>query len=465
MVERDFQHLARRESKAMAQTFASYEKYRTDFRAFEDTLATNGASRLREVRRHGLASFDRLGFPTTTRGNERWKYTNVVPIARQTFEYPFEVDVEDLDPSLLTHLAIGDQSWTRMVFVDGRYSQALSTNHGLRDGIRVANLADAVHEDGELVTRHLARHALADDDGFTAVNTAFLQDGAFVHVPADSLPDKPLHLVFLSTDRPEPFVTYPRILIVADPHSRLSVVESYVGATDASYFTDSVVEIVAGPGSHIEHYRYMSESSRSFHIGTTRVRLHRDSAFSSTSFARGARLARNDLHILLQAPGSSCTLKGLYVTSGTEHIDNHINIDHATPHTSSDQFFKGILDGRSRAVFSGRVLVRKDAQKTYARQSDKNLLLSEGARINTKPSLEIFADDVQCFHGATAGAMAQDALFYMKSRGLSEETARKLLIYGFASEIIDTVILEPLKAHLDGLSRGSVPGFGAALLS
>jgi Fe-S cluster assembly protein SufD len=199
------------------------------------------------------------------------------------------------------------------------------------------------------------------------------------------------------------------------------------------------------------------ESPSAFHIGATRVTLERDSSYNFTSMARGARIARNDLSVLLDAPGSSCNLKGLYFTSGSQHIDNHIDIDHAKPHSSSDQYFKGILADRSRAVFSGRVLVRKDAQKTYARQSDKNLLLSEGARINTKPSLEIYADDVQCFHGATAGSVPQDALFYMRSRGLDDETARALLVYGFASEIIDRVRLEPLRRHLERMFSAGAP--------
>ena len=237
----------------------------------------------------------------------------------------------------------------------------------------------------------------------------------------------------------EPTATYPRTLILVGRHSKLTVVESYVGLSQRPYFTDSVAEIVVDEGGSLEHYRYLNESPEAYHIGTTRVRLGKDSQFRSTSFARGAALARNDLQVVLDAPGGSCDLNGLYLTSGRQHIDNHIDIDHAKPHTSSEQYFKGVLADRSQAVFSGRVLVRPDAQKTYARQRDKNLLLSKGARVNTKPSLEIFADDVQCFHGATAGAVADEALFYMRSRGIDEDTARALLVHGFASEIIERV--------------------------
>ena len=445
----------------MTQALQSYDRYRSDFRTFRESLPANGPAWLRPLRDKAIASFDELGFPTASRGNERWKYTNVTPIANATFDYPFDIDTDRVTAPALKRSAPWDEGWVRLVFVDGRYSAALSTDRSAKNGLRATNLADAVQADGEMAEQHLGRHAVVEDDGFTAVNTAFVRDGAFVRVAEGVETGPPLHLVFATTERPEPTVSHPRVLIVVGRRSRLTVVESYLGLSPGPYFTNAVAEIVVDEGAEIEHYRYLMESPDAFHVGTTRVRLERDSTFSSTSFARGARLARNDLQVNLDAPGSSCNLKGLYFTSGSQHIDNHINIDHAQPHTTSDQYFKGILADKSRAVFSGRVLIRKDAQKTYARQSDKNLLLSEGARINTKPSLEIFADDVQATHGATAGAVAEDALFYMRSRGLDEVTARTLLIYGFASEIIETVRLEPLRAHLDRLISGELPGFRA----
>ena len=444
----------------MTQAPTSYDRYRSDFESFEGKLPPNGPAWLRDMRKQAMASFDQVAFPTATRGNERWKYTNVTPIANATFEYPFDSDTDRVTAPLLKRAAPWDEGWTRLVFVDGRYSPALSTTGPSANGLQVTNLADAVRGNGDLVEQHLGRHAAVEEDGFTAVNTAFLRDGAFVHVPDGDADSPPLHLVFATTERPQPTVSYPRSLIVAGRHSRLTVVESYVGLAQGAYFTNAVAEIVANEGAQIEHYRYLVESPDSFHLGTTRVRLERDSAFSSMSFATGARLARNDLQVLLDAPGASCDLKGLYFTSGTQHIDNHINIDHAQPHTSSDQYFKGVLADKSRAVFSGRVLIRKDAQKTFARQSDKNLLLSEGARINTKPSLEIFADDVQATHGATAGAVADEAIFYMRSRGLDEETARALLINGFASEIVETVRLKPLRDRIDRFISGALPAIG-----
>ena len=443
----------------MTRALTSYDRYRSDFRAFQKGLPANSPAWLREIRAQGMASFDLVGFPTATRGNEKWKYTNVSPIAGATFQYPFEVESNGVRPAAIRALAPWHESWTRLAFVNGAYSPALSTPPPT--GLRAANLAEVIQGNGDVIGSHLSRHATVEDDGFTAINTAFLRDGAVVHVPEGSAPEAVLHLLFVTTKRPQPVVTYPRTLIVAGPNSRLTVIESYVGLSQGEYFTNSVAEIVAEEGARIEHYRYLAESPDAFHIGTTRVYLSRDSAFNTVSFARGARLARNDLQVLLDGPGASCQVNGLYLTSGTEHIDNHIDIDHARPHTSSDQYFKGVLADRSRAIFSGRVLIRKDAQKTFARQADKNLILSDGARVHTKPSLEIFADDVQATHGATAGAIAEDALFYMMSRGLDEQTARNLLIHGFASEIVETVRVEPLRAHLDQVLSGALPDFHA----
>ena len=430
----------------------AYERYAADFAALTDSESANGSTYLRDLRERGLTEFERLGFPTERRGNERWKFTNVAPIARATFAYPFDANPDTSIESPLDGRVPWADDWARLVFVDGRFSEPLSTP--LDDGgLRLVNLGAALHKDGEVARRHLGRLAPSDGDGFTAVNTAFLSDGALVQLPADASDTPVVHLVWATTERAQPIATYPRTLIVAGRHSRLRLVESYVGT--GGNFTDTVVEIVVDEGAEVEHYRYLADADSAFHVGTTRVRVGRDASFASTSFAKGAKIARNDLDVLLEGEGGSCLLSGLYVTSGRQHVDNHINIDHAKPHATSDQYFKGILGGQSRAAFSGRVLVRKDAQKTFAKQSDKNLLLSRGARINTKPSLEIYADDVQCFHGATAGAVADDALFYMMSRGIDRETATALLVHGFAREIIERVRLEPLRDFLDRLFSGS----------
>ena len=443
----------------MTQSLTGYERYAADFEALEGMEPPNGSAWLRGVRREALAAFRRLGFPAERRGNERWKYTNVAPIARSTFAYPFDVDMDAVTEAFLRQQGPWSDDWARLVFVDGRFSALLSTTFDGDDGLRLVNIGAALHKDGGGVRQHLGKLAQSGD-GFTAVNTAFLGDGALVEAPDDTACERPVHLVFVSSGASPDRVSYPRALVLAGRNSRLTLVESYVGPGDGRYFTNAVTEIVAQEGSGVEHYRYMTEGAGAFHVGSSYVRLGRGSSFRSTSFGRGARIARNGLSVLLDAPGASCVLKGLYYTTGSEHVDNHIDVDHAGPGASSDQYFKGILDGSSKAVFSGRVLVRPNAQKTYARQADKNVVLSDGARINTKPSLEIYADDVQCFHGATAGAVAGDAIFYMRSRGMDEETARSLFVHGFASEIIDSIELPALRSHLDRMFSMGPPGAG-----
>ena len=435
----------------MAQVLKTEERYLSDFRAFEQILPADGPAWIHDLRRKGLARFSELGLPTARRGNEKWKYTNVAPIAKNTFQYPFEIKSDRAIASATRRLAPWDESWTNMVFIDGHYSEALSTSPAGANGARVANLADAIVLDRDMVEAHLAQHASVDDDGFTALNTAFLRDGAFIHVPENDELQAPVHLIYVTSDRTQPIVSYPRSLVVAAQNSKATIIESYVNLSRACNFTNAVTEIVVNDGANIEHYRLLSESPDAFHVGATRVYQGRDSTFSSFSFASGGALARNDFHGLLDAPGSSCSLKGLYTTSGTEHIDNYINIDHAKRETTSRLYYKGILDGKSRAVFGGTVLVRRDAQKADAQQSDKNLILSEDAEVDSKPSLLIYADDVKCSHGATAGHLAEDAIFYMRSRGLDKETANTLLIRAFASEIIDAVRVDALRAYLDGV--------------
>ncbi len=413
---------------------------------------------LRELGDQAWSRFSQLGFPTARRGNEKWKYTNVAPIARAAFSYSRDLDPDGVVTSAgLKRIAPWKDGWVSLVFVDGKFSKTLSTAPGPAGDVRVTSLADVVRNDGRVVEHHLAKHATFDDDGFTALNTAFLSDGAFVEVSGGRETGATVHLVFVTTERAQPRVTYPRTLVVAGPNAALTLVETYVGRTDAQYFTNAVTEIVAEEGAHVEHYRLLLESPGAFHVGTSRVSLGRDSTFSSASFAMGTALARNDFQVLLDAPGSSCFLNGLYLTSTGQHIDNLINIDHAKPHTTSRLMYKGILDGKSKAVFGGQVLVRKDAQKIDAQQTDKNLLLSEQAEVNSKPSLLIYADDVKCSHGATAGHMDETTLFYLRSRGLDPETASRMLVHAFASEIIDAVKLKPLRDYLDGLFLRAVP--------
>ena len=433
----------------------------SDFQALQRSSEEGGLTWIRDIRENAWSSFSDLGFPTARRGNEKWKYTSVRSVAYADFSHPLDLDPDTgTGAADLKKVAPWNDGWMNLIFVDGRFSTVLSSAPEATNGANralITSLADAMRSEGELVQEHLGRYAGVDDDGFTALNTAFLEDGAFINVPDGQSTSSVLNLVFITTGRAQPRVSYPRTLLVVGRNSRTTVVESYIGLCQDPYFTDAVTEIVAQEGARIEHYRLLMESDQAYHVGSCRIYQAQDSEYESASFAMGAAMGRNDFQVLLDAPGASCSLNGLYLTTGNQHLDNMISIDHAKPHTTSRLLYKGILDGKSRAVFGGTVLVRKDAQKADARQTDKNLLLSEDAEVDSKPSLFIYADDVQCSHGATAGHMDENTLFYMRSRGLDLETASRMLIQAFAGEIIETVRLEPLRDHLDKIFLEALP--------
>ena len=443
----------------MTQAPAQEEKYLDDFRALAERPGANGPGWLQDVRERALARFAETGFPTTRRGNEKWKYTNVGPIARTTFGYPAEARLNGLTQADIRRKAPWHRSWTTLVFVDGRYAPGLSAPPRANNGVHVGSLAEALETHEEVVQRHLVNQASVEDDAFAALNTAFLHDGAFIHVPEGRRLRSPMHLVFVSTGRPEPTVSHPRILLVAGPRSKATIIESYVGLESARYFTNSVSEMVLGEGAEVDHYRLLTESDDSFHVGVAKVHQAEGSVFESSTFEKSVGLGRYDLNVLLDGPETLCRLNGLYVTSGTQHVDNLINIDHAKPYSTSRLYYKGILDGKSRAVFGGTVWVREGAIKADALQSDKNLVLSPDAEVDSKPALFIFADDVKCGHGATAGNIDLDTVFYMRGRGIDLETASRLLIYGFAGDIIDKVKVGHLRAYLERLFLRSLPAY------
>ena len=431
------------------------EKYAADFKALTESRPV--ADWMAELRQRGWDHFDSIGFPTARRGNELWKYTNLAALDQGQFE--FQLDEPDaVSADVLRERAPWSDDWSTLVFVDGRYSEALS-QVSADDGVQVLNLADAANN--ESLQKNLAKHAATDENAFSALNTAFLADGGFVQIPDNHEDASPIHLLFVTT--PGGFrATYPRTLVVAGTNSRSTVIESYISLGDEGGFTAPVAEYVLNPGSGIDHYRVLVENEASFHIGNTRVYQLDNSTFTSTSFALGPKIGRNDVHVLLDAPGAECTINGLYLTTNRQHMDNHISTTHAKPRGTSHQFFKGVLSGNSRAVFSGRVLVEKDAQKTQAYQKDLNLILSHSAEIDTKPSLEIYADDVQCAHGATAGHTDPEALFYMQARGIDEVTAQAMLMRGFASEIVDMICVDGLQDFVHGVVEEAIPRLQAA---
>jgi len=431
----------------MTQAVATYEQYEADFRKLQEARSS-APDWLKELRDAAFGHFQTLGFPVARKGNELWKYTDVRPIAAETFPYDTGaangVDAARLFPF--------DEGMARIAFVDGRFSPELSTP--LPDGLVAMSLAQALAERGEDVRRHLAQHAPYADAGFTALNTAFLTDGAFVL--AEGVVETPLHLVYVTTER---VVTHPRTLIIGRPTSELSVVESYISATGGAHFTNAVTEVALEAGAQVTHRRLVLENHEAYHIASTRVRQARDSVYRSLVYEAGGGLVRNDLTVLLDAEGAEAYLKGLYVTAGKQHVDNNVDIDHAKPHGYSRLYYKGILDERSRAVFGGLVMVRPGADKSDAHQEDKNLILSREAEIDSKPALEVYADDVKAGHGATAGAIAEEAIFYMQSRGIDPERAMLFLVRGFVSEILDSVTIEPLREWLEERTTQALPRF------
>ena len=407
------------------------------------------------LRQAAFGRFAELGLPTTK--DEDWKYTSLAPLGQIQFEPAAETNLPTIEQ--LDRLAGGPHGdgGVRLVFVDGRHRPELSSRVAGGVGAFIGSLRTAIAERPELVERELARHADYQHDALAALNTAFIEDGAFIHLPAGNVLPAPIHLLFVSTAQGRPTLSQPRNLIVLGAGSQATVIETYAGLSDEVYFTNAVTEIVLAENARLDHYKLQEEGARAFHIALTQVQHGRDSRFNSHSVALGAALARNDVRALFAKEGSECTLNGLYMATGKQHLDNRTLIDHQSPRCTSRELYKGVLDGESRGVFSGRVLVRHDAQKTDASQTNKNLLLSDEALIDTKPQLEIFADDVKCAHGAAVGQLDEDALFYLRSRGIGQEAAKSLLTYAFASEMVNLIPLAPLRARVREVVTSRLP--------
>ena len=428
--------------------------YVAQFERIEEASSRNGQAWLLPIRRAAMARFVELGFPTTK--HEEWRSTNVARIANTVFELENSGAV-DVSRGELEPFTFGDSAGGLVVFVNGRFAPELSLIPRLPDGVKVGSLAEAMQTDPGLVEPHLARHACYQQQPFTALNTAFMEDGAFVYVPKGKVVVEPIHLLFLTTASERALVTHPRNLIVAEPSSQVTVVETYAGLGDGVYFTNAVTEIIARENSVIDHYKIVREGGAAFHMATLQLHQERSSTVDAHTVCLGGILVRNDINTVLDGEGCECTLNGLYLVIGKEHVDNHLVVDHASPHCNSREFFKGILDGHGRGVFSGRIIVRKDAQKTDAKQTNRSLLLSQDARVESKPQLEILANDVKCTHGATIGQVSEEALFYLRSRGLSKEAARSLLVFAFAGECLDRVRIKPLRAQLETLLLARLP--------
>ena len=415
-------------------------------RGFERISAADAPDWARSLRLSAITRFETLGFPTTK--NEDWHFTSVAPIAEREFDL-LAPPKHGVKAAQLVPYTFGGRDWHTLVFVNGRFDAALSTSGALPDGVTLVPLKQAYEAMPMLVEQYLGKVAAFEGQTFTALNTAFLDDGAVVHVAREVEVARPIHLLFVNDPSGGTGTAQPRNLVVLDRFAKATVVESYVGLGDGAYFTNVVTEAVVGDGATLTHLKLQRESDKAYHVGTLDVRQARDSHLVSFSFATGAALSRTNIYTELRGEGCGATLNGLYLGDGKQHIDHQTRIEHVEPNCYSREHYKGILDGSSHGVFNGKVYVHPAAQKTDGKQTNNTLLLSEKAQIDTKPQLEIFADDVKCTHGATVGRLDETALFYMKSRGIQSRTARQLLTYAFAADVLETIELEPVRNGLE----------------
>ena len=389
-------------------------------------------------RRLAVERFSLLGFPTPR--HEEYKYTSLKALAAK----PFGPAAGDAPAADLSRVDYAGDEVARLVFVDGRLTGGASET----SPVRVESIAQRLENDPASLEGHLTRYADFESHALTALNTAFFEDGAVVEIPAKAIVDKPVHLVWISTGEVGT-VSHPRTLILAGAQSQATVVESFISLTDGAAWTNAATEIVAEEAARVDHFAVQQESTAAHHTGLVQMLAERNAYISTISLSFGAALARNDVNIRMNGEGAECALDGLFYVRGKQHVDHHTTIEHAVAHCNSHQLYKGVLDDEARGVFNGKILVRRHAQKTDAIQNNQNLLLSRKAEIDTKPQLEIDADDVRCTHGATIGQLDKDALFYLQSRGIPRAEARALLTYAFAADLLERIRLEPLRDHFE----------------
>ena len=402
---------------------------------------------MRRMREDSFAHFERVGFPSVK--EEEWKYTNVAPIAKLQFVPAFANGQPGGNG--FGAFVYDKARRSRLVFVNGMLRRELSSVEALPAGVSVIDIREALAKGpNETSLRESLERAAKSESGFTALNTALFSSGAFVFIPAGVSVAAPIHLQFISeSSHGAAAASFPRVLVVAAENSAATIVESYASPGESVYLTNAIVEVRLGAGAHVQHFKVQRESTSAFHVATTDAELGANARYDATTINMGAALSRHTIDVTMDHEGAECWVDGLYMVDGNQHTDTHSMIDHRQPHCTSHQLYKGILDGKSRAVFNGKVFVRHGAQLTNAQQTNKNLLLSNEAQVDTKPQLEIFADDVKCAHGAAIGQLEEDEVFYLESRGINPTLARSLLTYGFAEEVIEKIKIESIRRELD----------------
>ena len=419
--------------------------YLESFTEFQKRAVGRELPWLRELRENAFARFCEVGFPTTR--DEDWRFTNVSAIAKTPFELASEgkISQKDLEQYRIPGAAC------ELVFVNGRLNRDLSSLDSLPDGITINGLAEELSKNSRSPEAHLGRYLNIQRDVFSALNTAFTEDGAYVHVRKGTVLQAPIYLLYITTASDKPLMTHPRNLVIVEHEAQATVVEDYVSVGESIAFCNTATELVAGGNANVSHYMIEREHHQAFNISTLRIQQERSANVSSHSVLLGGGLVRNNVHPVLAGEGGECLINGLFIGNGRQHLDNYMLVEHAAPHCGSRQFYNGILDDQAHGVFHGRIVVHKDAQKTDAKQTNRNLLLSDDAQIDTKPQLEIYADDVKCTHGATIGQIEENALFYLRSRGIDEGSARKLLLMAFASECLDRMHPGAAREHVEAL--------------
>jgi Fe-S cluster assembly protein SufD len=423
------------------------ERYLAEFRRRAGNGAPAVPQWLRDLRQAGIDRFAAVGFPTTR--EEAWRFTDIAPLAGTPFGPPQPSGAGA--PSQVVESILGGPSALRLVFVDGAYDAALSSLSGIPSGVRLGSLGDALRADGDLLAGHVGRYARIEQNPFTALNTAFLQDGGLVHVGPGVSVEQPIYLLFLTSSAGRESLIHPRSLLVLEPGATAAVVETYAALDGGQYLTNSVTELVLAEGARAHHLRIQRESDAAFHMATSQTYQGKDSRLLSCSVALGSALSRHDVNAVLDGTGAELLLNGLSVLAGRQHVDHHTTIEHARPHCESHELFNGIFADHARGVFTGRIIVRPGAQQTDSKQTNNNVLLSEAARADSQPQLEIYADDVKCTHGATIGPLDPNALFYLQTRGVDARDARQLLTYGFAADVVSRLEVPELRKRLNEL--------------
>jgi len=426
---------------------AAQDSLLTGFDEFTAARATEPAW-LRESRARAASTFRDEGLPTTR--HEEWRFT---PVTGITDVPALPASSDRADAQVVDTFLFRDFDGPQLVFVNGHYAPSLSQVRALPAGVRIGSIASMLESDPDTLHRHLGTAIRFRQQGFTALNDAWFTDGAVIVVDPNAAIAAPIHLLYFSTGTGS---SYPRTLLLAGTNSQVSLVESFAG-TDTTYVTNAITEVISGDGAHVDHYKVNRESLQAHHVASTHLQLARASVFSTHNISLGGQLTRNDINATLDGEGIECTVNGLYLADGDRLVDTHTAIDHAKPHCHSFEIYKGVLDGRSRGVFNGKIFVREDAQKTDAKQTNQVLLLSDDATIDTKPQLEIYADDVKCTHGATVGQLSAESLFYLRARGIGKDDARALLIHAFAESVVENIRIDAVRHALEQVLLARLP--------